>query len=469
MIPRLFFLMLAAMVFVAGAAGQSVPDASVPSNDEIRHILVERIDDFHQSVGIVVGVIEPSGRRIVSYGTFGKEDRRPVDGETVYEIGSITKVFTSLLLADMVQRGEVSLKDPVAKYLPPEVKVPEYGGHIIVLEDLSTHTSGLPRMPSNFAPKDPANPYADYTVEQLYEFLSGYTLTRDIGVQFEYSNLGAGLLGHALALRAGTDYETLVRTRILAPLKMSNTGIVFTPEMKARLAQGYNGALEPVKNWDLPTLAGAGALRSNLNDMLNFLAANLGYMESPLAPAMAAMLKVRRPINPAEVGITMENAMAWLVQTRGQVQIAWHNGGTGGYRTFAGYDPKRRVGVVVLSNAGTARGVDDIGLHLLYTTLPLMPPPKERKEITVDPNIFNRYVGRYELTPALIFVVTREGDRLFVRLAEQSKLEAFAESERDFFYKDVDAQVTFEVNGEGRATGLVLHQNGRDYHAARIE
>jgi hypothetical protein len=98
-----------------------------------------------------------------------------------------------------------------------------------------------------------------------------------------------------------------------------------------------------------------------------------------------------------------------------------------------------------------------------------MQPPKERKEITLDPNMFNRYVGRYELTPTLVFVVTREGDRLFVRLAEQPKLEAFAESERDFFYKAVDAQVTFEVNGDDRATGLVLHQNGRAYHATRIE
>ena len=152
----------------------------------------------------------------------------------------MTKVFTSLLLADMVQRGEVALADPVAKYLPADVKVPERGGRVITLVDLSTHTSGLPRMPSNFHPKDPANPYADYTAEQLFQFLSSYQLTRDIGSQFEYSNLGGGLLGQALARRAGMDYEALVRSRITAPLGMSSTGITLSPEMKARLAVGHN-------------------------------------------------------------------------------------------------------------------------------------------------------------------------------------------------------------------------------------
>jgi CubicO group peptidase (beta-lactamase class C family) len=180
---------------------------SAPSDSEIRQILSDRIDRDHQSIGIVIGVIEPSGRRIVTYGNLAKDDKRTLDGNTVYEIGSITKVFTSLLLADMVQHGEVVLTDPVAKYLPPEVKVPERGGKQITLEDLATHTSGLPRMPSNFTPKDPANPYADYSVEQMYQFISGYQLTRDIGSQYEYSNLGGGLLGHALARRAGMSYR----------------------------------------------------------------------------------------------------------------------------------------------------------------------------------------------------------------------------------------------------------------------
>ncbi|MGC1520781.1 MAG: serine hydrolase, partial [Steroidobacteraceae bacterium] len=162
----------------------------------------------------MVGVIDAKGRRIVAYGSLEKADKRPLDGDTVFEIGSITKVFTSLLLADMVQRGEVKLDDPIAKYLPASAKVPERNGHSITLVDLATHTSALPRMPANFRPKDPANPYADYTDEQLYAFLSSYELIRDVGAKYEYSNLGFGLLGQGLAHRAGTDYETLVETRI---------------------------------------------------------------------------------------------------------------------------------------------------------------------------------------------------------------------------------------------------------------
>jgi serine-type D-Ala-D-Ala carboxypeptidase/endopeptidase len=447
------------------AVAQSSANSPVPSDSEIRQILVDRIDKDHQSVGIVVGVIEPTGRRVVAYGSLDKGDKRPLDGDTVFEIGSVTKVFTSLLLADMVQRGEVALTDPVAKYLPPGVKMPERGGRQITLQDLATHTSGLPRMPSNFTSKDPANPYADYSVEQLYQFLSSYQLTRDIGAQYEYSNLGGGLLGHILARRAGMDYEALVRTRICEPLGMKSTGIALSADMNARFAVGHDQSLQTVASWDLPTLAGAGALRSTANDMLSFLAASLGYTKSPLAPAMAAMLTVRRPTGTPG----LEIALGWHILTKDDREIIWHNGGTGGFRTFIGYDPKNRVGVVALSNTSTATGVDDIGRHLLDAKFPLAQPPKEHKQVAVDPKLFDGYVGRYELTPTFTLTVTREGNQLFVQATGQGKAEVFPESERDYFYKVVDAQITFEVDSQGKATGLILHQNGMNQPAKRIE
>jgi serine-type D-Ala-D-Ala carboxypeptidase/endopeptidase len=458
-------LVFGTIVLVHGAVAQPSPHSSVPPDSEIRKILVERIDKDRQSLGIVVGVIEPTGRRIVAYGSLDNGDKRPLDGDTIFEIGSITKVFTSLLLADMVQRGEVALTDPVSKYLPAGVKMPERGGRQITLQDLATHTSGLPRLPSNLTPKDPANPYADYSVEQLYQFLSSYELTRDIGSQYEYSNLGGGLLGHVLARRAGMDYETLVRSRILAPLKMTSTGITLSPGMKARLAVGHDDKLVPVANWDLPTLAGAGALRSSANDMLIFLAANLGYIKSPLAPAMAAMLKVRRPTGTPG----LEIALGWHISTRDGLEIIWHNGGTGGYRSFVGFEQKSGVGVVVLSNAETTAGVDDIGQHLLNANVPLYQPPKESKEIAVDPKLFDGYIGRYQLAPNFIMTITREGDHLFVQATGQPKFEIFPESDRDYFLKVVDAQVTFVTNSEGRTTELILHQGGRDQHAPRVE
>jgi len=456
----------AAMIAVAlGTAAQSTEQFVMPTDAEIRQILVDRIDVQHQSVGIVVGVIGPEGRRVVAYGQLAKGDPRPLGSDTVFEIGSTTKVFTSLLLADMVQRGEVALDDPVAKYLPASVKMPERNGRQITLVDLATHTSGLPRMPTNFTPKDMNNPYADYSVEQMYQFLSGYQLTRDVGSQYEYSNLGGGLLGHVLALRAGMSYEALVRSRICDPLGMNDTRITLTPEMKARMAAGHNQALESVENWDLPTLAGAGALRSTANDMLTFLAANLGYVKSPLAPAMAAMLKVRRPTGMPG----LEIALGWHVRTIEGKEIVWHNGGTGGFRSFMGFDPSARTGVVALSNTFTTIGVDDIALHLLDAKAPLAPPAKQHTQVKVDPKIYDGYLGTYELAPSFIITITRDGDHLFEQATGQPKFEIFPESERDFFLKVVDAQITFVTDSSGRATELILHQNGRDVHGKRFE
>src|SRR5260370_10811538 len=344
-------------LLVAGVTLSCTPAfTQVPSDTEIRKILADRVGAENNGIGIVVGIVDANGRRIVSYGSLAKNDNRKLDGVTVFEIGAMTKVFTSLVLMGMVRRDEVALTDPISKYLPETVKVPERNGGKITLADLSTQSSGLPGMPTNFTPKDANNPYADYTVQQMYDFLSGYKLTRDIGSQYEYSNLGVGLLGHVLSLRAGMSYEALVRSRVCDPLGMKDTRITLTTEMKARLAIGHNGGLAPVENWDIPTLAGAGALRSTPTDMLTFLAANLGFVKTPLAQDMADELSVRRSAGAPD----MEIAYAWHIQTKDGNSIIWHNGGTGGYRSYMGYDPKAPVGVVVLANISTPAGGDDI-------------------------------------------------------------------------------------------------------------
>ncbi len=457
-----------ALIMVLGVALASAQSPTttrpVPSDPEIRRLLAERVDVHQQSVGIVVGVLEPSGRRIVTYGNRAKSDPTPLDGDTMFEIGSITKVFTSLLLADAVQRGEVALTDPVTKYLPPEVKMPERGDRAITLIDLATHTSGLPRLPTNLTPRDPSNPYADYSVQQLYEFLSTYQLPRDIGSQYEYSNLGAGLLGHVLARRAGTTYESLVRERITRPLGMTNTALTLSPELRARMAIGHDPALQPVPLWDLPTLAGAGALRSSANDLLTFLAAALGYHASPLTAAFQLMPTIRRPTTSSQ----MEAALGWQVFKVSDTEILWHNGGTGGFRTWIGYDPRTRAGVVILTNAGTPNGPDDIGPHLLVEGAPLRPFPKPRQETTIDPALFDRYVGRYQLAPTAILTISRDGNRFLVQLTGQPPAEIFAESETQFFLKVVEAQLTFEGDGPDLAPAVVLHQNGVDRRAPRV-
>jgi D-alanyl-D-alanine-carboxypeptidase/D-alanyl-D-alanine-endopeptidase len=437
--------------------------AATPGNAEIRKILAERIDAQKQGVGIVVGAVDPDGRRVVAHGTFDTKSKRAVDGDTLFEIGSVTKVFTALLLADAVQRGEMKLDDPAAKFLPEGQKLPSRGGKQITLIDLATHTSGLPRLPLNLTPANPENPYADYSVEKMYAFLSTYELPRDIGAEYEYSNLGAGLLGHLLARRANMDYATLVRERITEPLGMKSTVITIPPNMKSRLASGHDATLQPAANWDLPTLAGAGALRSTANDMLTFLAAMLGFTKSPLTPAMSSMLRTRRPTNAG----TMSIALGWhIAKTASGDEVVWHNGGTGGYRSFTGFDPKTRTGIIVLSNAATRFDVDDIGRHLLDPASPLAQVPKET---AVDTKLFDQFVGRYELAPNFILTVTREGDRLFLQASGQPRYELFAKSDREYFLRVVDAQVTFDAEVAGRAPSLTLHQNGQHVPAKRLE
>jgi CubicO group peptidase (beta-lactamase class C family) len=234
--------------------------------------------------------------------------------------------------------------------------------------------------------------------------------------------------------------------------------------MTSRFATGHDAALSPVPAWDIPTLAGAGALRSTANDLMTFLSANLGYTQSPLAPAMAAMLTVRHP-----TGVPgLEVALGWHVFTRNGREIVWHNGGTGGFRSFIGFDPKNRIGVVALSNAETPTGVDDIGQHLLDPKVPLWQPAKAHKEVAVDPKLYEGYVGQYQLAPNFVLTITRDGDHLFVQATGQPKFEIFPESDQHFFLKVVDAQITFETDSHGRATDLILHQNGLDQRAGRI-
>ena len=328
------------------------------ADDQIRQLIKEQAEQKNIP-SIVVGIIDENGKRVICYGKPNKDQDIQADGNTLYEIGSITKVFTSLVLEDMAEHDELDVNDPISKYLPPNVKTPAKDGKEITLLDLSSQISGLPRMPNNFAPKDFSNPFADYTPEKLYAFLSSYKMTRVIGEKYEYSNVGVGLLGHILTLIENTDYETIVLKHICEPLNMKSTVVNITTELKTRLATGYNQAGSPVKNWDFSALAGAGALKSSVNDMLIFLEANMGLVKTKLLPAMK---KIQQPRH--DTGVPdLEIAMGWHIWNKFNKQIIWHNGGTYGYRTFIGFDKENKKGVVVLSNS--AAGVDDIGLHLL--------------------------------------------------------------------------------------------------------
>jgi D-alanyl-D-alanine-carboxypeptidase/D-alanyl-D-alanine-endopeptidase len=277
----------------------------------------------------------------VAAGGFGGAGPR-----TIFQIGSVTKVFTALLLADMAERGEVRLSDPAAGYLPG-FRV-ETGP--VTLADLATHTSGLPRLPRNLlwsALLHPRDPYAGYPAARFVRAARRALRAGSGGSPYLYSNFGYGLLGYLLGQAAGTAYQTLVTTRICDPLGLPDTTFAVPGPSRDRKAQGHQRG-RAVPDWHLGALAGAGALYSTAADLARFLQACLTPAATPLEPAIRATLTPRRPIPGGEIGL------AWHHARRGDRKVIWHNGMTGGFSAMIAFDPARTLGVAALANsAGT--------------------------------------------------------------------------------------------------------------------
>jgi D-alanyl-D-alanine-carboxypeptidase/D-alanyl-D-alanine-endopeptidase len=402
---------------------------------------------------LVFGVVDGDTSKVAAFGKL--PDGKAPDGETVYEIGSVTKTFTATLLAKAVLSGRLTLDTLVAELLA-DFKIPSGANKEMTLGDLATHHSGLPRMPSNFMPKDPANPYADYDAAKLKEFLAGYQLPRDPGASYEYSNLGFGLLGHALAQFVLTTYGALTDDDILKPLGMTMSGTAFTDAMRAHLAPGHDGTCKAAKNWDLDALAGAGGLRSTANDMLRYLKANMGIGPSPLAAAMNFAQRPRR-----DMAKTIRVGLAWVTTDRG---IVWHTGGTGGYRSFLGFTSDRQRGVIILTN--TAADPDDLGFATLDADAPLAPT---YKAIVLPSSSLDEYVGTYTLADNFLLTVFRINDRLYAQATGQGAFPIFPSAPNAFFARVAGISMTFKRNPEGAVDGLVLHQNGDRTAPKRIE
>ena len=428
-------------------------------SDEVRGSIEARIANA-ECVGMVVGVIDAEGKReYFCRGTVGLDDDRPVDEHSVYEIGSISKVFTCTILAEMAVKKTLDLSDPADMYLPQGLSLPTRNGEKITLEHLATHTSSLPRMPTNYHPADPLNPYADYTIQNLYDFIPQSTLTRDIGSRYEYSNLAMGLLGHILSLKAGMSYEDMIVERICRPLGMEDTVITLTPELEKRLAKPHNAKGE-VSLWDIPTLAGAGAIRATAEDMLTFLSANMGLKRTDLLPAME-LAHVPR----TDAGENMKVGLGWHIRDEGKTQIVWHNGGTGGYRTFAGFDKEKKLGVVVLSNMSI--GHDDIGFHVLDSTSAL----REIKDIfTVEPKILDKCAGEFKVMESgETHVVTRREGQLIFKSPGQRPVLLFPKSEKEFTLKFSAMRISFEADASEKIVKMIMHGPATKTEAAKIK
>jgi CubicO group peptidase (beta-lactamase class C family) len=400
-----------------------------------------------------VGVIEPRGRRIVSYGRSGAADDRRLDGETVFQIGSVTKVFTGLLLADMAVRGEVSLDEPASKFLPSGVRMPQRGRPITLI-DLSKHWSGLPSMPTNFLLGAAPNPYEAYSEAQLYEFLSGYELPREPGTQV-YSNFGVALLGRLLARHAGMDYETFLRRRVLEPLGLRSTSVSLNADQSRRLAPGHDRFGQPVETWNLLAMPASGSLRSTANDLLRFVSFNL----APESPLHAAMLLQRTP----------GRALGWARSTLGGEAVYDHGGGKEGYRSAVVFNPQRQTGVVVLTNTRTALAPLALARHLLFEGSPLPPAPVTPKPnvVTLAPLLLDEYAGRYRLESGSELRVARRQGHLLVDTVGEGIATFFPSGKDEFFSNLDDVSIVFDRGDTGRVSGLVQQTGSTRQRAVR--
>lgn len=417
--------------------------------------------------GMTVGVLKDGEQALLGYGALGEGRGRP-DADTIYEIGSITKLFTGLLLADAVVEGLVALDQPVGELLPRGVTMPARGDNAIRVLHLATHSSGLPRLPDNLDLSKHKNPYAAYGGRELADFLAGHRLRRGPGEKAEYSNLGMGLLGQVVARQRSLTYAAALRQRIAAPLGLADTTITLSDEQRSRLAKGHASHGEAVGGWDFDTLAGCGAVRSSARDMLRFAAAHLDPPDGPLGEAIELAWRVHQePLADGDFAM----GLAWHVARDGSTR--WHNGQTGGYHGMMLVSRPLDAAVVVLANTATGE-VDTLAQNLVMMLAGVDVEPRKPDEgppgtVDVPVEVMRRYAGTYRLAPGAVFTVSENGGRLMVGLTGQPTFQVFPRSETEWFYTVVEATLTFDVNLRGRATAVTLFQNGVRQRAKRIE
>ena len=308
---------------------------------------------------IVVGVITPNGTQVSAYGNISKSNPTPVDGNTIFDVGSVTKTFVATVLADLINQGVVKLSDPLEMYLPSNVTVPSYNGSKITLGDLATHTSGLPYWPSGWI----WNKY--YTTQQVYEFLSNSTFEDEPGTVAKYSNIGMGMVGQAISLKMGVPLIQLIEDRILNVLGMNSTGfamnktgILIPQDIKSRFAAGHMVGNESKLVFLPQEVQAAGAMYSTANDLLKYVSANLGLIDTKINSAMEETHSIRYPFYELQVPFPDPSGnestpyayegLSWFSTTNLGTQVVWHNGGIDGYSSFVGFNPDKQIGLVIL-------------------------------------------------------------------------------------------------------------------------
>lgn len=418
-----------------------------------------RLDAYAKGLpgGISVAWVDPDGVAYLSAGKCSAPEARPITPDTQFEIGSVTKVFTALLLAESERVGKVSRHDPAAKFLLPANDPDQAKLAPLTLLALTTHSSGLPRLPANIGPNPDAspNPYAQYDRAQLVAALRRHGPTAPVGRAVSYSNFGVGVLGEALGAAWGTSYAEALTAQVLAPLKLKATSLALTgAELPPELAPGHTAGVQ-VPAWTFRAEAPAGAIISSARDLGAFLEFCLGRTAVPLTTALAEALQPQRdaPDLGAQIGF------GWFISGEKDRPIYWHNGATNGYHAFVAFCPADRRGIALLAN--DAKSCDAIG----YALIGMKPPGPVTEKLS---NVAD-YPGRYPLTKAFAIDITERDGALGLQATGQPRLGLRKLTEDRFAVVGVPAEISFERDATGKVVALVLHQNGRDQRGPRGE
>lgn len=430
------------------------------SNDDLKAELAQRFKGDRTGACVSAGVID-DGTIAMAWYCADSKSQRSYDEHTAFEIGSVTKTMTAALLAEIIARGEVALDDPIAKLLPPGTSVPSFNGHDITIGQIVTHTSGLPAFPAQYHPPDPNNPYANATERDLLDALAATRLTREPGSKWEYSNFAMIVLSYALAKRSGKDYESLLRERLLDPLGMSETYVAKRPP-HVHLAQGHLSNGMPAIPWDFnPDMAGVGGVRATLPDMLRYVEGELGTNDSAITPALAQTQE--------QVAIVSGHRMAmnWLLSTVNGHTFVFHEGGTGGYSSFAGLDRATKRAVVLLSDTAltSVGGLGQLGLHLLDSSRSAGVP---RVVAAADDKLLEALVGKYRLQGGLGIELRHKDSGLTIQADAQPEFEMGYDSTGDFYPLKFDALLRPKRKADGTYT-FTWFQGGAALEAERIE
>jgi len=440
--------------------------------------LATPLTDRNRVVGLSVGVIDGARRFSIHLGEACPGEGPPND-QTIYEIGSISKVFTGILLGTEVEQEPLDLLER-AEHYDAGVSLPDYQGQAINWLQLATHRSGLPRLPTNLADAASDNPYANYDSSKAVKFLRTYQLPRRPGTRYEYSNFAYAWLGHLLVKQEGaSSYERLLQKRITRTLRMDDTVVTLSDRQRQRMATPHSSFGVRASTWEFADLPGAGGIRSTTADMMTFMAAILDPKQISSDRRLAGGLELAWKEHQASSREHFAMGLGWQIARDGQTR--WHNGQTGGFHSVMFVNRDQNIGVIALSNTADARQIEILAEHIIGRLAGSEMPANlefansefddesKPQGIDVDLATMERLVGRYQLTPNFVFDVHLVENRLMVGITNQPTLQVFAKRNDRWFYQVVDAELDFDLPVVGPARSLELIQNGLRQTAMRIQ